>query len=339
MTKKYGSNTFHGSASKEIINLFNDSKKEAKTALMVIYSNIQIFRSYQTFGGSIPSLIFVLVVYIVNPNVIGLDRTQSTNDKIYSLKEFVNFGPTNFSNPEKFGLMIYVLISLSFGVLYKLIFVAETYIYMPLYEPEDMSKNIMLPQSKLSHIFSLPLMALTFFPRVLNLTIYFSVWKGLECILIALSAIAIYIIGFAIMIRINFRKEWNENKTPLLQSFFTSFFAPCIIMTSDSKLILWSGLVSMISHIFLTSALLIVANYHSDLLIVKIDPMAFDFLIPIFLLSMVFSWLLSVNGNERTQKLLLSAISFGLLKFFATSLVLPTIDELTDILSAWDYFR
>ena len=136
-----------------------------------------------------------------------------------------------------------------------------------------------------------------------------------------------------------FRKEWNENKTPLLQSFFTSCFAPCIIMTSDSKLILWSSLVSMISHIFLTSALLIVANYHSDLLIVKIDPMAFDFLIPIFLLSMVFSWLLSVNGNERTQKLLLSAISFGLLKFFATSLVLPTIDELTDILSAWDYFR
>ena len=95
----------------------------------------------------------------------------------------------------------------------------------------------------------------------------------------------------------------------------------------------------MISHISLTSALLFVANDHSDLLIVKIDSKTFDFLIPFFLLSMVFSWLLSVNGNERTQKLLLSAISFGLLKFFATSLVLPTIDELTDILSAWDYFR
>ena len=297
----------------------------------MIYSNIQIFRSYQTFGGSIPSLIFYLALFMGNPDVFGLDRTYSTNDKIYSLKEFVNF-----SNPFQSA---FIAISLLFSLLSKLIFVAETYIYMPLYEPEDMSKNIMLPQSKLSHIFILPLMTLTFFPQFLNLAIYFGVWKGFECILIALSAIAIYIIGFAIMIRINFRKEWNENKTPLLQSFFTSFFAPCIIMTSDSKLILWSSLVSMISHIFLTSALLIVANYHSDLLIVKIDPMAFDFLIPIFLLSMVFSWLLSVNGNVRTQKLLLSAISFGLLKFFATSLVLPTIDELTDILSAWDYFR
>ena len=324
MTKKYGSNTFHGSASKEIIGLFNDSKKEAKTALMMIYSNIQIFRSYQTFGGSIPDLIFSLALYMGNP--------YSTNDKICSFKELVSF---DFSNPWQFV----DIGSFLFNLLSKLIFVAETYIYMPLYDSEDMSKKIMLPQSKLFHIFILPLMALTFFPRVLNLAIYFGVWKGLECILIALSAIAIYIICFAIMIRINFRKEWNENKTPLLQSFFTSFFAPCIIMTSDSKLILWSSLVSMISHIYLTSALLIVANHHSDLLVVKIDPMAFDFLIPIFLLSMVFSWLLSVNGNERTQKLLLSAISFGLLKFFATSLVLPAIDELTDILSAWDYFR
>ena len=334
--------------------MFNDSKKEFETALMMIYSNMQTFRMYQTFGESIPSLIFDLSLYIANPVLLGLCRTFSNNDTIYSLKEVVSFGakissdpdqpcPEDFSNLDQefplSGLQYANLAALAFNVIFKLIFVAETYIYMPLYEAKDMSKKKMLPQSKLFHIFILPLMALTFFPRILNLVIYFGVWKGLECILIALSAIAIYIIGFSIMIRVNFRKEWNENKTPLLQSFFTSFFAPCIIMNSDSKLILWSSLVSMISHIFLTSVLLIVANDYSDLLFVNIASKAFDFLIPIFLFSMVFSWLLMVNGNEGTQKLLLSAISFGLLKFFATSLVLPTIDELTDILSAWDYFR
>ena len=147
---------------------------------MIIYSKIQTFRMYQTFGESIPGLIFSLVLYIGHPYVYGICRTFPKNDTIYSLKELVSLRPAKFLNPDQrcpqefynldevslyLKFHIYAA-SEVFNVLFKLIFVAETYIYMPLYEVEDMSKKKMLPQSKLFHIFILPLMALTFFPRI-----------------------------------------------------------------------------------------------------------------------------------------------------------------------------
>ena len=81
--------------------MFHESKKEAKDALMMIYSNIQTFRIYQTFGESIPSLIFDLTLCIGNPVAWGYCRTYPTNHTVYSLQEFVSFLPANLSNPDK----------------------------------------------------------------------------------------------------------------------------------------------------------------------------------------------------------------------------------------------
>ena len=56
---------------------------------------------------------------------------------------------------------------------------------------------------------------------------------------------------FAILIGIKYRDEWRKNKTPLVQSWFTSMYAPCIVMSPDSNLLLLSSLVSIVPHVIM----------------------------------------------------------------------------------------
>ena len=59
----------------------------------------------------------------------------------------------------------------------------------------------------------------------------------------------------------------------------------------------------------------------------------------ILLITNVFSWLLQACSHENTKKLLDGALSSRLIKFFALTIVLSAVDEITDILSSMDYFR
>ena len=163
--------------------------------------------------------------------------------------------------------------------------------------------------------------------------------EGIGCFLIFAGAVTIYTLGFALLIYTKYKNEWKENSFPLLQSFFTSFFTPCIIMYPESQLIFWTSLVSMLPHLFLISALLFMANHYSEELFPKLAPDGFYFLIPCILTAPVFSWLMHSYSQEKMQKILLGALSFKLVKFFLLSIVLCALDELTDILAAMDYFR
>ena len=217
--------------------------------------------------------------------------------------------------------------------------IAEIVIYMPIYLNTDMTKNILFQQTRKSHLFILPLMALIFTPRFLLLIFFFGVWRSIGCVLVFSTSITIYMLAFALMINRKYKKEWNQNSTPLLQSLFTSFFTPCIIMYPESKLIFHSSVVSTIPHLILVSALHIMAKYYPDDLSPKIAPEALEFLIPSILIAPIFSWLIYAYSQEKTQKLLIGALSFKLLKFFILSIVLCALDEVSDILSAMDFFR
>ena len=58
--KKHGETIFEGSVANELEQLFEESKKKAKDAVMMIDSNIQSFRMYQTFGDKILSFLLFL---------------------------------------------------------------------------------------------------------------------------------------------------------------------------------------------------------------------------------------------------------------------------------------
>ena len=85
--------------------------------------------------------------------------------------------------------------------------------------------------------------------------------------------------------------------------------------------------------------LLIIAKHYPEELSPKICPKAFDWLITWLLIAPIFSWLLQAYSQEKTQKILLSAITFKLLKFFVFTIVIGALDEVTDVLSAEDHFR
>jgi hypothetical protein len=211
--------------------------------------------------------------------------------------------------------------------------------YTPVFLETDLTRIKILHQTRKSYLFIYPLMSLIFTPRCLSLILLFSVWRGIGCLLTFAGAIAIYTLGFAILIISKYQKEWKENSSPLLKSYFTSFFIPCMIMYTQSGLIFWSSLISTLPHLFLISALLFMANHYPEELYPKLAAEGFYFLIPCLLIAPVFSWLMHSYSQEKTQKILLGALSFKLVKFFVLSIILCALDELSDILSALEYFR
>ena len=213
------------------------------------------------------------------------------------------------------------------------------FIYMPIYLKTEMTRKTTNHQTKKAHFFILPLMALIFTPRILNLGLFFGVWRGLGSGFTFFGAVTIYTVAFAILVFTKYKKEWKENSYPLVQSFFTSFFSPVIIMYPESQLVYFSSIVSTISHLILTSILLIMSIHFPDHLSPRLTPESFDFLIPCLFIAPFFAWILQAFSQEKTQQILLNAINFKIVKFFALTLILAALDEVSDILSVMDYFR
>ena len=308
---------------KELIRV-KDEKDEVK-----VDAKIQNFRLYQIYCGSIPIIVCKMASLIHDQENVDLG--------IESMNKI-----TNITSMSTLGLIFtqdIILFSMIGNYLAISIKIAENFIYMPIFLKTDLTRNKILHQTKKSYLFIIPLTILIFTPRFLSLTLLFSVWRGIGCFLIFAGAVTIYTLGFALLIYTKYKKEWKENSFPLIQSFFTSFFTPCIIMYPESQLIFWASLVSTLPHLFLISALLFMANHYPDELCPKLAAEGFYFLIPCILIAPVFSWLMHSYSQEKTQKILLGALSFKLLKFFLLSIVLCALDELTDILAAMDYFR
>ena len=296
---------------------------ESKDAVMMVESQIQTFRMYQTFGTSIPSLILQFTFLM---SLLGEDFTWSEWSKI---------------KQDSVGHQINALATIFFICFYIIILIAETFIYMPIYQKTEMTKRKTLNQTKKAYLFILPLIAGIFLPRIINLGLYFGSWRHLGggVFITFIGAVTIYTIGFAILIWKKYKKEYLENSYPLVLSYFTSFFCPCIIMHAESKLVFFASLVSTIPHLILTSALLILANYYPKKLSPRLVSRDFNFLLPCFLIAPVFAWLLSAYSREKTQKILLNAINYKVVMFFLFTIVLSALDDVTDILTAMNYFR
>ena len=330
---------------KELIRV-KDEKDEVK-----VDSKIQNFRIFQSFCGSVPISILTIAHYVhdqeISSPVIVADETANS-----LLTDQLNQNSNPFDNESKISFIdsmstiglilardIFHLIGPIVSYLTNITLIAETFIYIPVFLKTDLIRNKILHQTRKSYFFIIPSTTLIFTPRFLILTLLFSVWRGIGCFLTFVGAIAIYTLGFVLLIYTRYRGEWKENSKPLLQSYLTSFFTPCIIMYPESQLIFWTSLVSTLPHLFLISALLFMANHYSEELFPKLAPDGFYFLIPCILTAPVFSWLMHSYSQEKMQKILLSALSFKLVKFFLLSIVLCALDELTDILAAMDYFR
>ena len=87
--------------------------------------------------------------------------------------------------------------------------IAETFIYMPIYHKAEMTRKKILHQTKKAHFFVLPLMALIFTPRILNLVLFFGVWRGFGCFVTFFGAVTIYTIGYVTLVFTKYKKEWN----------------------------------------------------------------------------------------------------------------------------------
>ena len=342
---------------KELIQAKNE-KDEVK-----VDAKIQNFRIYQTFGEIIPIVVLRMTIAIHDQEFISTSTlANETLDSLSAsqLKFNSNFSiagqdsnRTGVENLTKIAyidsmstigrvfvqLPIIVILSLILENISVLIRITEAFIYTPVFLRTDLTRKKIIHQTRKAHLFILPLLTLIFTPRYLSLVLLLSVWRGIGCLLTFAGAVTIYTLGFAILIFTKYLKEWKENISPLLKSYFTSFFIPYIIMYPESGLVFWSSLISTLPHLFLISALLFMANHYPEELYPKLAAEGFYFLIPCLLIAPVFSWLIQSYSQEKTQKILLGAISFKLVKFFVLSIVLCALDELSDILSAMEYFR
>ena len=305
---------------------------ESRDLVMMMESQIQTARMYQTFGTSIPSLILKFVFVIRSLAFYNINFKWSD---LPELLKGIAFDDLTGLKITRLGCA-FSLLALCF---ISLIMVTETFIYMPIYQKTEMTKMKTLNQTKKAHLFILPLIAVIFLPRMINLGLFFGSWRHLGCLFTFIGAFTIYTIGFAILIWKKYKKEWKENSYPLVLSYFTSFFCPCIIMHAESKLVFFASLVSTIPHLILTSALLILANYYPKKLSPRLASSDFNFLLPCFLIAPVFAWLLSAYSREKTQKILLNAINYKVVMFFLFTIVLSALDDVTDILTAMNYFR
>ena len=296
---------------------------ESRDAVMIVYSQIETLRMYQTFGTSIPSFILQFAVVM-------------KEKKVFKWNEF---GKSRLHTDDDYILGRLAAASLLFSCLINIIMISENFIYMPIYDKSDMTKKKTTSQTKKAHLFIVPIIAVIFLPRIINLGLFFGSWRGQEGLaglFIFIGALIIYTIGFAILIWKKYKKEWKENSYPLILSYLTSFFCPCIIMHPESKLVFFASLVSTIPHLILTSAMLIVANHYPDPRLASDD---FGFLLPCFLIAPTFTWMLSAYSREESQKILLNAINLRVVRFFLFTIVLSALDDVTDVLTAKNYLR
>ena len=220
----------------------------------------------------------------------------------------------------------------------QILFITETFVFMPIFHKGDMLKKKMLNHTKISYCLTLPLIALIYAPRLLNVSLILATLQdGFYSIYVLLAMFLVHTFCFVILILTMYRDEWRKNKAPLLQSFFTSMFAPCIVMSPSSNLLLFSNLLSTIPHVISTSVMIAVAknsdNEYDDLIINILLT-----LIPWLLISPMFAWLLQAYSQEKAQEILVKSINFKLVKFFSSMFVLRALDEVSDILTAMDYF-
>ena len=334
---RHGENCFEGSAYNEMKNLRQEAIDLEEQNRLMMYSKIHGFRMYQMFGQSIPILILKLSATIhqdttqepFQSDIKNLLFNESLANSTIAIDSLAKLSTISLTSP--------FLVTSCFNRLYLL---AELIQFMPTFDKTDLTKKELRPTLGLgTYIFTIPLLLLNCAPRILNLSILFGVWRGLACGLTFLGALTIYTFSFFLLILINYKEEWKKNKTPLIQSFLTSIFAPCIVMYPESSLLFYANLISTIPHLVLTSALLVVSINFPNQLFPKISVGAFDFLFPAFLIVPIFAWLLQSFSRRETQRILKKAISFKIMKFFAFTIILCALDEITDILSVLDYFR
>ena len=130
-----------------------------------------------------------------------------------------------------------------------ILFITETFVYMPIFHKGDMEKKKTFVHTKLSYFFTLPLIALIYTPRLLNFFLILSTEKDYRWHYGLLAMFLIHTFCFVVLIGMKYRDEWRKNKSTFVQSYLTSIFAPCIVMSPDSNLLLLSNLVSTIPHI------------------------------------------------------------------------------------------
>ena len=220
----------------------------------------------------------------------------------------------------------------------QVLFITEIYVFMPIFHKGDILKKRMLYHTKTSYCLTLSLIALIYAPRLLNVSIILESLDldGFYIIYILLGMFLPHTFCFVILIVTMYRDEWRKIKLPLFQSYFTSLMAPCIVMSPDSKLLLFSNLVSMIPHVISASLMIAFAKNTG---MENSDGIArlFSTLIPWLLISPMFAWLLQVYSQEKTQEILVNGFSLKLVKFFGSTFVLRALDEVSDILTAMDY--
>ena len=78
--------------------------------------------------------------------------------------------------------------------------IAEMFIFMPIYSKTEMTRKRTNYQTIKAHFFILPLMAIIFTPRIINLALFFGVWRGLGCFFTFFGTVTIYTIIFATLI-------------------------------------------------------------------------------------------------------------------------------------------
>ena len=194
-----------------------------------------------------------------------------------------------------------------------------------------MLKKKMISHTKIWYCFISSIMAIIYTPRLLNFFLILCTGRGYRRMYGLLAMFLLHTFCFALLIGIKYRDEWRKNKSPLLQSYFTSFFTPCVAMSPDTNLLLLSNIVSTIPPIVSTSFMVYIEY-------VDIAPSILATLIPWLLISPMFAWLLQAYSQEKAQEILVKSINFKLVKFFSSMFVLRALDEVSDILTAMDYF-
>ena len=153
--------------------------------------------------------------------------------KIDSTKELFNLYLTKFDDGVIDGFRIVIALNFLINVIY----IAETYIFLPVFEEEAMTEGKLVNQTRKTYLFILPLVVLIFAPRMINLVLFFAAWRGLESFLTFAGVLTIYTIGFVILICTQYKEEWRQNGYPFTQNYLTYYLCPCIIVYPESKMI------------------------------------------------------------------------------------------------------
>ena len=118
----------------------------------------------------------------------------------------------------------YTTLALLVKFFLQILFITETFVFMQIFHKGDMLKKKMLNHTKISYCLILPLIALIYAPRLLNVSFIVATlqWDGFYSIYVLLAMFLVHTFCFVILIVTTYRDEWRKNKLPLFQSYFTS---------------------------------------------------------------------------------------------------------------------